>query len=212
MSTNSGDAPTVRINSAGASRPQHPSEPAQRSGPAWNAESGTEPATRVEGGYDYGEPGGFSPTVADTVGLPPVQGAGAPWSSQAPADTVLGARVGGPGMPVDRTVLIEPDRKPAIAWLVVANGPYAGHLYPLTGDKQILGREEAEIVLGDPSVSGRHAAIWSEENDDGDVGFVIQDLASSNGTWVNDEEVCRQPLKDRDRVTLGDTDLIFTQA
>ena len=212
MSQDSNDVPTVKIDTTTSSpRPQRPNEPAPTSGPAWSdAAAGAEQGW-VEGGYGSDWSQNASPSVADTVG-PSVMGPGAPWQSQGPADTVLGSRFGGAGMPVDRTVLIHPDRKPAIAWLVVANGPYAGHLYSLTGDKQILGREGAEITLGDPSVSGRHAAIWSEENDEGEVVFMIQDTASANGTWVNDEEILRQALKDEDRVTLGDTDMIFKQA
>ena len=212
MSSDSSNVPTVRIDtSTSGPKPQRQNDPAPTSGPAYYDELGSAGPTWDEVDYGSGRTTNPSPSVPDTVG-PAFAGSGAAWHSQGTADTVLGAQGGGSGMPVDRTIVIHPDRKPAIAWLVVANGPYAGHLYSLTGDKQLLGREGAEIVLGDPSVSGRHAAIWSEENDEGEVVFMIQDTASSNGTWVNDEEILRHTLKDKDRVTLGDTDLIFKQA
>jgi predicted component of type VI protein secretion system len=68
-------------------------------------------------------------------------------------------------------------------------------------DGAVIGREGTDIVLADPEVSRRHAAIRGQ-----DAGAAIEDLGSTNGTFVNDERiegVCA--LRDGDVVRLGNT-------
>ena len=60
------------------------------------------------------------------------------------------------------------------------------------------------IVIGDCHISRRHAQVVYEEN-----RFVIYDLGSSDGTYVNGRWVGIHQLQDGDRVQLGDTTLIF---
>src|SRR3954468_21410111 len=65
----------------------------------------------------------------------------------------------------------------------------------------VIGRESVEIVLADPEVSRRHAAIRAH----GD-GVAIEDLGSTNGTFVNDQRLTGLvPLKSGDTVRLGNT-------
>src|SRR5919112_3110443 len=65
----------------------------------------------------------------------------------------------------------------------------------------VIGREGTDIVLADPEVSRRHAAI---REDDG--GIAIEDLGSTNGTFVNDRRIeGTESLKDGDEVRLGNT-------
>jgi pSer/pThr/pTyr-binding forkhead associated (FHA) protein len=64
-----------------------------------------------------------------------------------------------------------------------------------------LGRDDCDIVLSDPEVSRRHAAV-AESPD----GFTIEDLGSTNGTWVNGERIDRPaPLRAGDEVRFGNT-------
>ncbi len=59
-----------------------------------------------------------------------------------------------------------------------------------------------EISLHDPGASRRHARFVL----DPDGGIALQDLASTNGTQVNGQDVppgTRRPLRERDQVTLG---------
>jgi pSer/pThr/pTyr-binding forkhead associated (FHA) protein len=82
----------------------------------------------------------------------------------------------------------------AEVYLTVVEGPDAGHEVRV-GTELVIGRgEAAELVLGDPSVSRRHALVRV----DGTTG-VVEDLGSSNGTFVNGE-----PVAAPRRVTQGD--------
>jgi predicted component of type VI protein secretion system len=65
----------------------------------------------------------------------------------------------------------------------------------------VIGREGTDIVVADPEVSRRHAAIRQH----GD-GIAIEDLGSTNGTLVNGDKVKGlQPLNDGDSVRVGNT-------
>jgi predicted component of type VI protein secretion system len=77
---------------------------------------------------------------------------------------------------------------------------------PMEGREQalqagaVIGREGCDVNLMDPEVSRRHAAI----RDQG--GLAIEDLGSTNGTFVNDERISVVTvLRDGDVVRLGNT-------
>ncbi len=79
-------------------------------------------------------------------------------------------------------------------WLVVAEGPDAGREWRLA-EPLVIGRGgDADVVLADPTVSRHHASFSAQ----GETA-VVEDLESSNGTFVNGEQVA-QPR----RVTAGD--------
>jgi pSer/pThr/pTyr-binding forkhead associated (FHA) protein len=64
--------------------------------------------------------------------------------------------------------------------LEIVEGPGAGRQVPL-GEPLVLGRDPGvELVLADPQVSRRHARISPKG-----AGAVVEDLGSSNGTFVN---------------------------
>jgi hypothetical protein len=75
----------------------------------------------------------------------------------------------------------------------------------LSGSRVVLGRSrEADIVLGDPNVSRRHAELRRDEN-----GWQVVDLGSTNGIKVNGQRVDDAVLRPGDRITIGVTDLTF---
>jgi FHA domain len=66
-------------------------------------------------------------------------------------------------------------------------------------DRLLIGRHPAcDVVVADPSVSRRHAQLTFR-----DGVWVLQDLASTNGTAVNGERVGRAALHSGDLVELG---------
>lgn len=76
---------------------------------------------------------------------------------------------------------------------------------PLIRDTYTLGRHRNnDIVIGDPKVSSFHARI-----DRTGEGFVIVDLNSRNGTFVNGRRVTKGPLQTGDEVRLGTARLLY---
>jgi hypothetical protein len=86
-----------------------------------------------------------------------------------------------------------------------APGHEPGMIYDLGGDV-VLGRgDTAEIRLGDPFASSRHARIYEQ----GKI-LVVEDLGSTNGTYLNEELLDGpRPLHPGDRVRIGDSEFAF---
>lgn len=63
-----------------------------------------------------------------------------------------------------------------------------------------------DLVIDNPAVSGRHARVYREGNH-----YVLEDLKSTNGTFVNDKPVARHTLLEGDSVLVGKHTLVFTQ-
>jgi len=80
------------------------------------------------------------------------------------------------------------------------SGKYQGGEFPLPNSKEIVvGRSsELDMVLVEDMVSRRHAKITVT----GDQIF-IQDLGSTNGTFVNGEKIKRARLQEGDRILIG---------
>jgi FHA domain-containing protein len=92
--------------------------------------------------------------------------------------------------------------------LVVENAPGhdTGLAYDLAGGAT-LGRGEVEIQLDDPFASSRHARITRQGRT-----LVIEDLGSTNGTYLNEEPLTGpQPLHEGDRIRIGDCEFLYTQ-
>jgi FHA domain len=86
-----------------------------------------------------------------------------------------------------------------------APGHDTGMIYDLDGDI-VLGRgDHAEIRLEDPFASSRHARVYEQGNI-----VVIEDLGSTNGTYLNEELLeSARPLHPGDRVRIGDSEFTF---
>src|SRR5262249_7644083 len=83
-----------------------------------------------------------------------------------------------------------------------------GKRYELRGHHLTIGREHtSEIQITDSEISRRHAEIRKDEH-----GFLLIDLGSSNGCFVNAEQVTERRLANGDRVQVGRTLLLFTDA
>jgi hypothetical protein len=86
-----------------------------------------------------------------------------------------------------------------------APGHEPGMIYDLDADI-VLGRgDRAEIRLQDPFASARHARVYEQGNI-----VVIEDLGSTNGTYLNEELLeTPRPLHPGDRVRIGDSEFAF---
>ena len=76
---------------------------------------------------------------------------------------------------------------------------------PLDEPQLTIGRKpDNDLMIDNPAVSGHHARVVKEEG-----GFFIEDLGSTNGTFLNDAKVQKQKLKNTDRISVGKHSLIF---
>ncbi|WP_020498004.1 glycogen accumulation regulator GarA [Sciscionella marina] len=91
------------------------------------------------------------------------------------------------------------------ALLVVKRGPNAGSRFLLDQDSTSSGRHpDSDIFLDDVTVSRRHAEFRRESGD-----FVVIDVGSLNGTYVNREPVDQAVLANGDEVQIGKFRLVF---
>ena len=90
------------------------------------------------------------------------------------------------------------------ACLLVRNGSEAGTAYRLV-PSVVVGRHPlCDIVLSDITVSRHHVELEKT-----DVGFVVTDLGSLNGTYVNGVRVDRAALASGDAVQIGRFKFVF---
>ncbi len=91
-------------------------------------------------------------------------------------------------------------QKPRQFALRFISGKYQGGEFPISGDREVfIGRSnELEVVLVEDMVSRKHARVSLS----GDA-LIIEDLGSTNGTFVNGEKIKRARLKEGDRVLIG---------
>ena len=87
--------------------------------------------------------------------------------------------------------------------LEIMNGGFEGMTYDLNEEEVIVGRNPTtNITLLDEGISREHALILFDE----DVpGYVIEDLASTNGTKLNGKRVRSAPLAEGDQIQIGQT-------
>jgi len=105
----------------------------------------------------------------------------------------------------DPLIELESDFEPR---LVVdhATGHERGMAYDLSVGAT-LGRGDVEIQLDDPFASARHARILRQGR-----AVVIEDLGSTNGTFLNEEALTGpQPLHEGDRIRIGDSEFSYYQ-
>jgi tetratricopeptide (TPR) repeat protein len=77
----------------------------------------------------------------------------------------------------------------------------------LTKSEYIIGRDEGDIAISwDSSISRRHARVFLQ-----DGAWWVEDLGSTNGTWVNRHRLLKKVmLNRRDLITVGSTNLTLT--
>lgn len=86
-------------------------------------------------------------------------------------------------------------------YILIKDGSPNGVAIPILKPNVSVGRDQdADIVIDDPTVSRKHAEIVGSND-----GFVLLDLGSKNGTFVNETKVGQtgQSLKDGDEIRFG---------
>ncbi|MDB4959012.1 MAG: diguanylate cyclase [Myxococcales bacterium] len=98
-----------------------------------------------------------------------------------------------------------PDKKGPAGEACLVNlhppGPDIGRRIPLVNTQYIVGRDsEAQFVVSRSSVSRQHARLFVDD----DGNWWVEDLNSTNGTFVNETRIRAQQLSDSDQVRFGD--------
>lgn len=107
-----------------------------------------------------------------------------------------------------RTALLTDQRKPpVVGWFVALTGQQKGEDFRIReGPNTIGSAPDADIVLRDPAIAGKHASLRYKDHK-----FTITDLDSTNGTFLNDrsDSIAREELKDNDLIRIGEVTLKF---
>src|SRR5262245_7759350 len=84
--------------------------------------------------------------------------------------------------------------------LVTVQGPNTGRTFSLDARRSLIGRRpDSNVFLESLAVSREHAQLHCQEGT-----FFIEDLGSSNGTWVNGKRIeGRAPLTEKDTLQIG---------
>lgn len=87
-------------------------------------------------------------------------------------------------------------------WVLRSNDPAVVMRLP-PGASRTIGRSpRADFVVDSPLLSRVHCRLSAA-----DAGLTVEDLQSTNGTYVNSKRVEQSPLRDRDRLRLGRLEL-----
>ena len=123
--------------------------------------------------------------------------------SSFPSGTALDARM---ALRRLKEGLVPPD---TVICLRVEEGADAGKTIDLSkGGVYLIGREKADLTLDDEKVSRKHAEIGLYGPD----AYVLRDLASTNGTFVNGRRVSdKVKLRHWDLIRVGDTLIRFSR-
>jgi hypothetical protein len=114
-----------------------------------------------------------------------------------PAQTMVYRPADGQPPVADRPVAAE------VVALVVG-----GTRHRITKRATVIGRSQGvDLTLDDANISRKHAELRQQG-----TSYWIVDLDSTNGVEVNGERVQRAKLEDGDRVTLGETEIVFSRA
>ena len=102
---------------------------------------------------------------------------------------------------------VMPSAAPPMAILTVTAGPDTGFKFRIKPTaKAYLGRDnDNDVILDDPGTSRRHAHIEYR-----DMAYVITDLGSANGVFVNGRRVSEGPLAHGDKITVGQDELLVS--
>ena len=88
--------------------------------------------------------------------------------------------------------------------LIVEGNSHEKTEFFLTKEVMTIGRRESDIVLSNPSVSGRHVSLKVDA-----VGVVVTDFNSKNGTFINDRKIQEDRLEIGDILRIGEVKFVL---
>ena len=92
--------------------------------------------------------------------------------------------------------------------LQIMNGPMRWRTITIEGPRFVIGRrDDCDLVLKDGWVSREHTLLVEVSPG----RFVVQDLRSENGSFLNGRKITEAPLKDQDILRIGRTEMRFIQ-
>ncbi len=96
---------------------------------------------------------------------------------------------------------------PSKAYLVLLSNGRISHSFPLRDEKVQVGRDKSNsVVVADQKVSRHHVSLSPIDDT-----FIVTDKGSANGTYLNGVLISHPiRLKDKDRITVGDTTFLFS--
>jgi pSer/pThr/pTyr-binding forkhead associated (FHA) protein len=133
--------------------------------------------------------------------------------SERPAESTSTLNLGAPDRAeLDEEGRLSPEEQAAVdalpagsALLVVQRGPSAGSRFLLDRDQVTAGRHpDSDIFLDDVTVSRRHA-VFRRTSD----GYLVADVGSLNGTYVNRDRIDEVLLTGGDEVQIGKYRLVY---
>jgi hypothetical protein len=122
------------------------------------------------------------------------------------ATTITFLPVEASGEVAEEEVTVAVDDVPeGLGLLVVKRGPNAGSRFVLDAELTQVGRHpDSDIFLDDITVSRRHAEFIK-----GPRSYLVRDVGSLNGTYLNRERIEEAELKHGDEVQIGKFRLVF---
>jgi two-component system, cell cycle response regulator len=98
----------------------------------------------------------------------------------------------------------QPAKDPGRAYLLVLVGRSMGQMYELSGDGCVIGRTAPSTVrVPEEGISRQHAELTRRNGE-----VIIRDLGSTNGTFVNGEQITEHVLADGDKIQIGSTTIL----
>ncbi|MDP4127173.1 MAG: DUF3662 domain-containing protein [Bacillota bacterium] len=93
-------------------------------------------------------------------------------------------------------------------FLEIIEGPDVGQTFSLQKDDVFIGRHaQCDLVLHDPEVSRRHLKIAY-----GESGWWLDDLGSTNGSFINGQRITHQTTAPGDRIQIGQSVLVIKKS
>jgi hypothetical protein len=143
---------------------------------------------------------------------PPPPKPAAPPPPQAPPPPMPIPVMAPPKKDFKKTRILTEDKKlPVVGWLVAITGKHKGEDFRIRQGKNTVGSShDCHICITDDYISDKHAHINYIAEGDEKI-FIIVDLDSTNGTYLNDsdEPISREELVDNDTIVFGQTKFKF---